>query len=169
MNETLFGNWVFADVVKLKPWYGYEKRGIWTQRQRGRGKMAMWRLGCRLKCWIHKAREHERCWHLLDVRSNKEGLFPRDLGERRTLPTAWYWKFIFHHSEWLCFCCSKLLRLWYFVMQRQETNGMPKHITQSLCKVPDTNSIFNFQNAWLFSNYERAVHQIEADSVKEEC
>lgn len=37
---------------------------------------------------------------------------------------------------------------------------------QSLCKVPDTNSIFNFQNAWLFSNYERAVHQIEADTLK---
>lgn len=88
MNETLFGNEVFADVIKLKARCGYEKRGIWTQRHRLTGKTATWRLGCRPKCEIYKPGNREVCKYLLDSTSDKQGLFPRDFGERRALPAA---------------------------------------------------------------------------------
>lgn len=152
--------WGLCRCSQVKGTMWVWEEGNLMRRRRLTGKRATWRLGCRPKCWIYKPGNREVCQYLLESRSDEQGLFPRDFGERRALPTAWCWKFSFRRCEWLSAVSS------CSVCGGSTANGQVHEHTQSLCEVADAN-FFHFQNAWSFFNSERAVLQIEAEALED--
>lgn len=118
---TLFGVWVFANVVKMRiygirtgpefnEWYLWSPRNSDTLKEENHVKME-----AEIGVMQPPAENTKDCWETSETRKGQGRFSSKAFKGSMVLLTPWFWTFSLQNYGMIYFCCFKPPDLWYCV------------------------------------------------------